>query len=205
MTAHKMLRRSMAATLLALGVGVGSLIGTSVVGRADDSTSDASENASRAAELNAISTEDVLAGVSGARHEQARVTLAGSTFTVDAFEWTTLENGEYGPVLGQDQDERLADCGRDAWPDSMGVYGPNGGFCISSIDFSDHESVAAANLLARRLSSGTEYSDAEVNALRLWTLAGYADPDSKAAAELLAQFDAAFDALTDEERDHLFG
>jgi hypothetical protein len=87
----------------------------------------------------------------------------------------------------------------------MLVLAPRGvAYCLQSIDSSDPESISAARVLAMKLQ-GETLTDPEVGVLRLQTLLGYAPLGSPEAAAYRDELNAAWDALSAKEQDHLLG
>lgn len=147
------------------------------------------------------------AGKGGVRSSGDVVSGSGD-FNVVQFGWQepAAELGE--PVLSIEpgQDNRLTECGSDAWESSMLVLAPEGvAYCITRIDMSDPDTLAAARILGTQLATEDSYSDAELNVLRLQVLAGEAPQESAEAAQLHAELDAAWKALSPAEYEHLNG
>ncbi len=139
-------------------------------------------------------------GVQG--DSEAREVVEQSDFSITEIAWSGRDDDAPTLEVGPAQDGALADCGSDALPGSVlalaGVA-----YCIQGVDSSDHESIFAARVVAEKLINGGDFNDAELEVMRLETLAGYADPESPEAAELWDQYLAAWEALSREEQEHL--
>ncbi len=136
---------------------------------------------------------------------EAAELVSTSDFSIAELTWSGKEGEE--PVLEarSGQDAALVGCGSDALEGSVLALAKEGlAYCIQGVDSSDPDSVFAARIVAAQLT-GAVFTDAELKVLRLETLLGYAKPESPEAAQYRDEYNAAWDALTKAERDHLKG
>lgn len=115
---------------------------------------------------------------------------------------------DYDPAIlsvSEGQDSRLKKCGSESWEDSILVLAPaDRAYCIAPVDTKDPDLMAAVRIAATKLIKGGEWTDAELNYLRLQVLASFAsDTGSPDAPQLWEEFKEAGDALTPEERRHV--
>ncbi len=89
-------------------------------------------------------------------------------------------------------------------PGSVLALGKGGiAYCLRGVASNNPDSVFAARVVSAKLINGGDFTDAELVVLRLETQLGYAVPESEEAAQLRAQYNAAWDSLSRAEQDHL--
>jgi hypothetical protein len=136
---------------------------------------------------------------------EAAELVSTSDFRIAELTWSG--KGDKEPILETraGQDAALVGCGSDALEGSVLALAKEGlAYCIQGVDSSDPDSVFAARIVAAKLT-GAVFTDAELGVLRLETLLGYAKPESPEAAQYRDEYNAAWDALTKAEREHLKG
>jgi hypothetical protein len=136
---------------------------------------------------------------------EAAELVSASDFRIAELTWSG--KGDKEPILETraGQDAALVGCGSDALEGSVLALAEEGlAYCIQGVDSSDPDSVFAARIVAAKLI-GAVFTDAELEVLRLETLLGYAKQESPEAAQYRDEYNAAWDALTKAERDHLKG